>query len=161
MQTETAIFAAGCFWKPEYIFSKVSGVLKTRTGYTGGKKKNPNYSMVYGGNTGHVEAVEITYNPKIVSYKDLLDVFWESHNPTEKDRQGVDIGARYNSMIFYTNEKQREIAEKSKKEKQIEFGGKIATQIKKARVFYPAEEYHQKYFEKQEMKSNNSFFSGR
>ncbi|MEK6819787.1 MAG: peptide-methionine (S)-S-oxide reductase MsrA [Nanoarchaeota archaeon] len=149
MKTKTAIFAAGCFWHPEQVFSKVQGVISTEVGYIGGKMENPNYAKVCSGISGHVEATKIIFNPKKISYKDLLEIFWEVHNPTQKDRQGVDIGKQYNSVIFYIDLEQKEIAEKSKEEKQVEFGGKIATEIKKATKFYPAEEYHQKYFEKQ------------
>ena len=149
MKTKTAIFAAGCFWNPEYVFSKTKGVAKTRVGYIGGKIKNPSYQNVCSGKTGHVEAVEIEFNPKKISYKQLLEIFFEIHDPTTKDKQGADFGKQYNSVIFYANQEQKEIAEKIKKERQIEFGGKIVTQIKKASDFYPAEEYHQKYYERQ------------
>ena len=149
MKTKTAIFATGCFWNPEYVFSKTEGVAKTRVGYIGGKIKNPSYQNVCSGKTGHVEAVEIEFNPKKISYKQLLEIFFEIHDPTTKDKQGADFGKQYNSVIFYANQEQKEIAEKIKKERQIEFGGKIVTQIKKASEFYPAEEYHQKYYERQ------------
>ena len=149
MKTGTAILAAGCFWHPEEVFSNVFGVVSTEVGYIDGKIKNPNYEKVCGGNTGHVEATKIIFNPKKISYRDLLEIFWEVHNPTQKNRQGVDVGKQYNSVIFYTDQEQMEIAEESKREKQIKFGGKIVTEIKKATEFYPAEEYHQKYFEKQ------------
>jgi len=149
MKTKTAIFATGCFWNPEYVFSKTEGVAKTRVGYIGGKIKNPSYQNVCSGKTGHVEAVEIEFNPKKISYKQLLEIFFEIHDPTTKDKQGADFGKQYNSVIFYANQEQKEIAEKIKKERQIEFGGKIVTQIKKASDFYPAEEYHQKYYERQ------------
>lgn len=143
-----ATFAAGCFWHPEYVFSKVDGVISTQVGYIGGKMKNPNYPLVCSGISGHVEAVEIKFNPKKISYEKLLEIFWKIHNPTTKDRQGADIGSQYNSVIFYHNERQKKIAEKSKKEKQKKFGNKIITKIIKAEEFYPAEEYHQKYLEK-------------
>ena len=148
MKTKVAIFAAGCFWHPEQVFSKVSGVVSTEVGYIGGNIKNPTYAKVCSGISGHVEATKIVFNSKKISYKDLLEIFWEVHNPTQKDRQGVDVGKQYNSVIFYTDQEQKETAEKSKKEKQIEFGGKIATEIKKATEFYPAEEHHQKYLDK-------------
>ena len=146
MKIEIAIFAAGCFLKPEEIFSKTLGVLKTRVGYIGGKIPNPNYPLVCSGVSGHVEAVEIIFNPKKISYEKLLEIFWEIHNPTEKDKQGVDFGKQYNSMIFYTNAKQKEIAQKSKSKRQKEIGRKIVTEIKPAEKFWSAEEYHQKYF---------------
>ncbi|MCH8945349.1 MAG: peptide-methionine (S)-S-oxide reductase MsrA [Nanoarchaeota archaeon] len=152
MEIEVAIFAAGCFWKPEDIFSKTHGVVKTRAGYLGGKTKKPNYQNVCSGETGHVEATEVIFNPKEISYEKLLDIFWEMHNPTTKDRQGVDFGSQYNSVIFYTNDSQKEIAEKSKKEMQVKIGKKIVTQIKKAHEFWEAEEYHQKYIQKRSKK---------
>ena len=152
MKTETAIFAVGCFWKPGDIFSKTKGVVKTRAGYIGGKTKKPTYENVCGGNTGHVEATKVIFNPKEVSYGNLLDIFWKIHNPTTKDRQGVDFGSQYNSVIFYTNNSQKEAAEKSKKDMQVKIGKKIVTQIRKSHEFWEAEEYHQKYVEKQSKK---------
>lgn len=153
MKTEVVTFGAGCFWGIEDTFSKVRGVVKTRVGYAGGNLKNPTYQKVCSGKTGHVEAVEVTFNPKVISYEKLLEVFWNIHNPTTKGRQGVDIGSQYNSAIFYHNEKQKEIAEKSKKDKQKGIGKKVVTMIKPAKDFWKAEEYHQKYFEKQKKKS--------
>ena len=143
-----ATFAAGCFWHIELAFSKVKGVISTRVGYTGGKTKNPTYDDVCTGRTGHAESVEVTYDPKKVSYERLLDVFWKCHNPTQKNRQGLDFGTQYRSAIFYHNEKQREAAIASKKKWQKEFRKPIVTEIKKAGPFYEAEEYHQKYLEK-------------
>lgn len=152
MKTEVAIFAAGCFWQIQESFDKTKGVIKTRVGYIGGKVKNPNYQNVCSGKTGHVEATEITYNPKIVSYEKLLEIFWNIHNPTTKDRQGLDIGTQYNSVIFYHNLKQKKLAENSKKELQKKTDRKIVTQIKPAKDFWKAEEYHQKYIQKQKKK---------
>lgn len=148
MKTETAIFAAGCFWKPEETFSKIPGVASTRVGYIGGKVKNPTYRQVCSLNTGHVEATEIKFNPDKITYKQLLDIFWKIHNPTTKDRQGVDIGSQYNSVIFYLNSSQKREAGASKKQQQKHTEKKIVTKIRKAPKFYPAEEYHQKYMEK-------------
>ena len=148
-RTEKAIFAAGCFWHPEEIFDKTSGVISTRVGYTGGKMKNPTYANVCSGATGHVEAVEVAFNPEKISYKELLEVFWNIHDPTTKNRQGPDVGSQYNSAIFYMNEKQRKSALKSKSERQKRTDRKIVTMIKKAPKFWAAEEYHQKYMEKQ------------
>lgn len=147
-KTETAIFAAGCFWHPEEIFSKTPGIVSTRVGYIGGKVKNPSYQQVCSLNTGHVEAVKVEFNVKKISYSDLLDIFWKIHNPTTKDRQGPDIGSQYNSVIFYRNPKQKAEAVKSKEEQQKKTDRKIVTEIKKAPTFYEAEEYHQKYVEK-------------
>lgn len=148
MTKEKAIFAAGCFWHPEKTFSEMEGVTKTQVGYIGGRVKNPSYGQVCGGNTGHVEAVEVTFNPKKISYNDLLEKFWEIHNPTTKNRQGWDIGKQYNSIIFYVNAIQKKIAQASKKKQQEKTDKKIVTEIKKAPKFWPAEEYHQKYLDK-------------
>jgi peptide-methionine (S)-S-oxide reductase len=153
MKTEKAIFAAGCFWHPENIFSKTKGVIKTRVGYIGGKTKKPTYQNVCSGKTGHVEATEVTFYPEEISYEKLLDIFWKIHNPTTKNKQGVDIGTQYNSVIFYANTNQKKIAEESKKEIQKKTNQKIVTQIKKASAFWEAEEYHQKYFQRQSKKS--------
>jgi peptide-methionine (S)-S-oxide reductase len=145
---ERAIFAAGCFWYVEKIFAKTKGVIRTRVGYTGGKLKNPTYEQVSSDKTGHAEAIEILFNPKKLSYKELLEIFWNVHDPTSLNRQGLDMGTNYRSAIFYLNEKQKQIALNSKKENNKDFGGLIVTEITKAREFYPAEEFHQKYFEK-------------
>ena len=149
-KTETATFAEGCFWGVEDLFSKVSGVVKTEVGYTGGKKEypNPSYELVCTGKTGHAEAINITFNPMQVSYEKLLDLFWQSHNPTTKDMQGPDIGSQYRSAIFYHNEEQKKAAEKSKKEYQKRFAKPIVTEISQAGPFYRAEEYHQQYVKK-------------
>jgi len=149
-KTETATFAEGCFWGVEDLFSKVSGVVKTEVGYTGGKKEypNPSYELVCTGKTGHAEAINITFNPLQVSYEKLLDLFWQSHNPTTKDMQGPDIGSQYSSAIFYHNEEQKKAAEKSKKEYQKRFAKPIVTEISQAGPFYRAEEYHQQYVKK-------------
>ena len=157
---EKAAFGAGCFWNIEETFVKIKGVVKTRVGYAGGKVKNPTYENVCSGKTGHVEAVEIIYDSSKISYKKLLDIFWKIHNPTTKNRQGLDIGTQYNSVIFYHNPKQKALAENSKKEIQKKSGKKIVTKIKKASNFWYAEEYHQKYIEKQKKKSLLKRFLG-
>lgn len=145
-----ATFGAGCFWHVEEAFRKVKGVKKTEVGFSGGKVENPSYDMVCHGGTGHAEVVQVEFDPKIVSYEKLLDVFWEIHNPTTKNRQGLDIGEQYRSVIFYHNEKQKEIALKSKEK--LENSGKykkpIVTEIVPFMGFYKAEEYHQNYIEK-------------
>ena len=151
-RNEKATFGAGCFWNIEETFSKTKGVIKTKVGYSGGKIKNPTYEKVCSGKTGHVEAVELTYIPSKISYGELLDIFWKIHNPTTKNRQGLDIGTQYNSVIFYNNSKQKVLAENSKKEIQKKSDKKIVTKIKKASNFWYAEEYHQKYIEKQKKK---------
>lgn len=147
---EKATFAAGCFWGVEAVFERTDGVEKTTVGYTGGKTKNPTYEQVCTGKTGHVEAVQIIYNPKIITYEQLLETFWMMHNPTQKNRQGPDIGTQYRSTIFYHNQEQKHIAEESKKQKEKYLGVKIQTEITLAKEFHPAEEYHQKYLKKQD-----------
>jgi peptide methionine sulfoxide reductase msrA/msrB len=149
-KTETAIFAAGCFWGVQNIFSNVKGVVKTRAGYTGGNFDNPGYKDVSTGKTLHAEAVEVEYNPKIISYEKLLDYFWRMHDPTTLNRQGPDAGTQYRSAIFYRDEKQKTEAERSKEhfDKSGVFKNKAVTEIKPAGIFYPAEDYHQDYFKK-------------
>ncbi|MBW3020528.1 peptide-methionine (S)-S-oxide reductase MsrA [Candidatus Woesearchaeota archaeon] len=143
-----ATFAAGCFWGVEAAFKKIKGITSTTVGYTGGKTKNPSYEEVCSGDTGHIEAVEINYNPKIVSYERLLEIFWQIHNPTSFDKQGNDVGTQYRAVIFFHDEKQKEIALKSLKEEQKKYDQKIMTLVKEASDFYPAEEYHQDYLDK-------------
>lgn len=145
---ETATFAAGCFWGVEAVFGQVEGVVFTRVGYTGGKTVSPTYKQVCKGDTGHAEAVELIFDPAVVTYDRLLGLFWEIHDPTSLDRQGPDIGTQYRSAIFYHNEKQLHAALVSKDN--LENSGKynraVVTQIVPAGPFYPAEEYHQQYF---------------
>lgn len=144
---ELATFAAGCFWGIEAKFRKIRGVIETQVGYTGGKTKNPSYEQVCEDNTGHAEAVEIHFDPKLVSYEQLLKVFWESHDPTLKNRQGPDVGTQYRSAIFTHSPEQEKIAKKQK-EALIQSGKKIVTEIVHAGPFYRAEEYHQRYHDK-------------
>lgn len=146
-----AIFAAGCFWGVQSTFDKVSGVEKTQVGYIGGMAENPTYKMVSNGNTNYAEAIEITYNPEMVSYEALLDIFFKSHNPTTMNRQGPDVGTQYRSAIFYLDEGQKQTAiDKINQLNQDRvFDQKIVTKLEPATKFYPAEEYHQKYLEKQ------------
>lgn len=148
VKNEVAVFAAGCFWHVEDIFSKSKGVIKTRVGYTGGSKKNPTYEEVSSGKTGHAEAVEVTYNPDIISYDGLLDVFWMLHDPTSLNKQGLDVGTNYRSAIFYLNESQKKSVLKSRNERQKAYKKPIVTEIVKSSKFYPAEDYHQKYYDK-------------
>lgn len=145
-----ATFGAGCFWGVEKVFAKVPGVVSTRVGYAGGGTQNPGYREVCTGRTGHAEAVEVTYDPAKVSYEDLLITFWEWHDPTTPDRQGPDIGSQYRSVIFTYDREQEEEARRSKEllEKARVFPGRIVTEIEPAGEFYTAEEYHQKYLEK-------------
>ena len=146
-----ATFGAGCFWHVEDLLSKTKGVTSTAVGYIGGQLPNPTYEEVCTDKTGHVEAVEVEFNPDDISYEKLLDVFWHNHNPTTLNRQGPDIGNQYRSAIFYHDETQKEIAEKSKQslDSSESFDDPIVTQIIPAPKFYKAEEYHQKYFKKQ------------
>jgi peptide-methionine (S)-S-oxide reductase len=148
-----ATFALGCFWHPDAFFSKIRGVTKVTVGYTGGKTERPTYSQVCGGKTGHAEAVEIEFDPNEISYAELLALFWSEHDPTTVNRQGADIGEQYRSVIFFHDEEQRALAERSKSELEQSgrFKGRIVTDIAPAQSFYPAEEYHQKYAEKHNM----------
>ncbi len=147
---ETAIFAGGCFWCMEAPFDRLKGVLAVKVGYTGGQKEKPTYEQVSAGGTGHAEAVEITYNPKDISYEKLLDVFWHQIDPTTPDAQFCDHGSQYRSAVFYTSEAQKIAAEASKAalEKTGPFKAKIVTEITAASPFYEAEDYHQHYYQK-------------
>lgn len=144
---EKATFAAGCFWGIEAKFRKIKGVIDTQVGYTGGKSKQPSYEEVCEGSTGHAEAVEILFDPKIVSYKELLDVFWKIHDPTSLNRQGFDLGEQYRSAIFTHDLEQEQIAKREKAMLE-KAGKKIVTEIVPAGPFYRAEEYHQRYHDK-------------
>jgi len=147
---ETATFAGGCFWCMEPPFDEIKGVVSTTSGYTGGQKKNPTYEEVSAGRTGHAEALQIIYDPSVVSYAKLLDVFWHNIDPTTANRQFCDWGSQYRPAIFYHNETQKRHAEEARKklEEQPQFKGKIATEITELKEFYPAEEYHQDYYKK-------------
>lgn len=150
--TGTATFAAGCFWGVEASYRRVKGVLSTRVGYTGGVTDHPTYQEVCTGRTGHAEAVEIIYDPAVVTYQELLDIFWSIHDPTQLNRQGPDLGTNYRSAIFTHSGEQQRLAEESKEQLQASgrFGSRpIVTEIVPAGTFWPAEEYHQQYFEKQ------------
>jgi len=148
-QFHKAIFAAGCFWDVEKAFFETPGVENTRVGYTGGITKNPTYEEVCTGKTGHAEAVEVTYDPRKITYNKLLDVFWRIHDPTTLNRQGPDIGTQYRSAIFYLNDERKKLVYKSKgrMEKTGLLEGKpIVTEIVPAGEFFQAEKEHQKYF---------------
>jgi peptide-methionine (S)-S-oxide reductase len=144
---QVVILAAGCFWCTEAIFQQVPGVVSVTSGYSGGTVKNPTYDMVCTGTTGHAEVSRIVYDPKKTSLEKLLAVFWEAHDPTSLNRQGNDHGPQYRSAIFYYTDEQRQIAEKSKAEAAKEFSKPIVTEITKAGEFYPAEDYHQNYYQ--------------
>lgn len=144
-----AAFAAGCFWGVEQKFRDVDGVVKTEVGYSGGTAENPSYEQVCTGRTGHAETVHLMYDPNAVTYEELLTVFWNSHNPTTPNRQGPDVGSQYRSAIFYTSPEQKEKAEAAKRELQAELNRDVVTQIEPLEEFYRAEEYHQRYYEKQ------------
>jgi peptide-methionine (S)-S-oxide reductase len=150
---EKATFGAGCFWHVEEAFRKVKGVVSTAVGYIGGTKKNPTYEEVCTDTTGHAEVVQVEFDPRKVSYEELLKIFWSIHDPTTRNRQGPDVGTQYRSVIFYHNEKQRIAAEKSKKLEQQKYKKSIVTEIVSAEEFYRAEEYHQQYLEKRGLKT--------
>lgn len=145
-----ATFGAGCFWCIEDVFRRAKGVISTTVGYSGGSTKNPTYDDVCTDLTGHAEVVQVEYDPNVLPYENLLDVFWSSHDPTQLNRQGPDIGTQYRSVIFYHDSQQEEIARKSKEalDKSGKFGKKIVTEIQPAAEFYKAEEYHQQYYAK-------------
>lgn len=147
LHAETASFAAGCFWGTEEFFRKIPGVTKTRVGYTGGTTKNPKYEDMHDGKTGHAETLEIEFEPLVVSYDTLLDKFFKMHDPTTKDRQGNDEGNQYRSAIFTHGDDQmkRALAFKKKVDQSKAWKKPVVTEIKAAGVFWPAEEYHQKY----------------
>jgi peptide-methionine (S)-S-oxide reductase len=153
---EKATFAGGCFWCMEPAFDRLKGVQSVVSGYTGGTKKDPTYEEVSSGTTGHTESIEILYDPSIISYNRLLEVFWHNIDPTMKDQQFCDIGSQYRSAIFTHNEEQKKLAEKSRKELQGSgrFKGNIYTEILPASVFYKAEKYHQKYYTKNPLRYN-------
>jgi len=145
---ETATFAAGCFWCVEAVFQQIEGVQSVTSGYSGGHVKNPSYKEVTTGKTGHAEAIQIKYDPDKISYGELLEVFWKTHDPTTLNRQGPDIGTQYRSVIFYHNEEQKHIAEGSKKEMDNSgyFNDPIVTEIEPYNNFYVAEDYHQNFY---------------
>jgi peptide-methionine (S)-S-oxide reductase len=147
-QTETATFGSGCFWCTEAVLQHLNGVKSVVSGYSGGQKADPTYEQVCSGNTGHAEVVQVRYDPQVVSYPDLLEVFFRTHDPTTLNRQGNDVGTQYRSVIYYHDDKQREIAERVKRELDASgaFDAPIVTEIAPLSTFYPAEDYHQNYF---------------
>ena len=147
-----ATFAAGCFWGVEALFRQVKGVKSTQVGYTGGRTSNPSYQEVCSGNTGHAEAIQIEFDPSTTSYEELLMIFWSNHNPTTVNQQGPDIGEQYRSVVFFHNQEQEKVAKEVKEKLQDaalkQFGKNIVTEIVPATEFFKAEEYHQRYLEK-------------
>ncbi len=150
IKTQTATFAAGCFWGVEQTFRTLEGVLDTKVGYTGGTTQNPNYRQVCSGETKHAEAVQVVFDPQVITYDALLNHFWQCHTPTQWHRQGPDVGSQYRSAIFYHDNAQKLAAQNSKEtlDKSGQYQSPIVTEIVPAETFYLAEEYHQRYFEK-------------
>ncbi len=159
LQLDTAIFGAGCFWCVEAVFQRIDGVEKVVSGYCGGHIENPSYREVCEGTTGHAEVCMLLYDPKKVAFETLLSVFWQTHDPTTLNKQGNDIGTQYRSAIFYTTEQQKEIAEKYKKELSNSgaFKNPIVTEIAAFTKFYPAEDYHQNYYNQNNSQSYCQF----
>lgn len=145
---KTAVFGGGCFWCTEAIFQMLSGVSKVESGYAGGKIENPSYEQVSSGNTGHAEVIRVTYDPSVISYEDLLTVFFGSHDPTTPNRQGADVGEQYRSIILYQSDEEKAAAEKLIKEvnESLKDGTRVVTQVLPLGEFYKAEDYHQNYF---------------
>lgn len=148
-KTDTATFANGCFWCTEAIFEELDGVISAVSGYSGGQTANPSYKEVCSGETGHAECLQIVYDPTRITFDELLEVFWQTHDPTTLNRQGADEGTQYRSAIFYHNDEQKQKAEKYKAElnKSGAFDRPVVTEITQASKFYPAEDYHQQYYE--------------
>lgn len=148
-KTDTATFGTGCFWCTEALFKELNGVISVMPGYAGGHTVNPTYKEVCSGETGHAECAQIVYDPSKISYDDLLEVFWEAHDPTQLNRQGNDVGTQYRSVIFYHNDEQKRLAEKYKTEldRSGAYDKPIVTQIAPLEKFYPAENYHRDYYE--------------
>jgi peptide-methionine (S)-S-oxide reductase len=147
MTTETTIFGAGCFWGVEWVFRQVPGVVDAISGYSGGVTPDPTYREVCNHTTGHAEVVQITFDPEVVTFEQLLEVFWAMHDPTQVNRQGPDVGDQYRSAIYAMTPEQLATAERSRAEAQARFDRPIATEIREAPAFYPAEDYHQRYYE--------------
>lgn len=145
---QLATFASGCFWCTEAIFQNLNGVEKVESGYSGGKVKNPTYKEVCSGLTGHAEVIQVTYNPAIISFEELLEIFWQTHDPTTLNRQGADVGTQYRSAIFYHSDTQKELAETYKKKLDASgaFDDPVVTEITPYTLFYKAEDYHQNYY---------------
>jgi peptide-methionine (S)-S-oxide reductase len=145
---EKATFGSGCFWCTEAIFLNIKGIVKVESGYEGGKVKNPTYKEVCNGQTGHAEVIQVTFNPKNITYEELLEIFWKTHDPTTLNRQGADVGTQYRSVIFYHTDEQKRLAEfyKNKLTDAKVFNAPIVTEISPSTIFYKAEDYHQNYY---------------
>jgi peptide-methionine (S)-S-oxide reductase len=152
---EFAIFAGGCFWCTEAVFLQLEGVASIKPGYIGGETKNPTYEEVCSGTTGHAEAVQIAFNSNKISYQELLDVFFATHDPTTINRQGADVGSQYRSEIFYVNEDQKQTAQQyiNRLNAENKYGKTVVTKLSQANVFYAAEDYHQNYYNQNKNKS--------
>lgn len=144
--TDTAVFAGGCFWGVEYYMKRIPGVISTEVGYTGGRKENPTYKEVCAGNTGHYEAIEVVYDPSKTTYETVARMFFETHDPTQWNHQGPDVGEQYRSAVFYRSDEQKKVAEKLITELKSK-GFKVVTELKPAAVFWKAEDYHQDYYD--------------
>jgi peptide-methionine (S)-S-oxide reductase len=147
MAEQVAVFAGGCFWCTEAVFNDVVGVTKVESGYTGGTVSNPTYKQVCGGDTGHAEAIRITFDPDVLSYSDLLDIFFATHDPTQLNRQGNDVGTQYRSAIFPQDEEQEREARAGIERANADLGGRVVTTIEPKAEWWPAEDYHQQYWE--------------
>jgi peptide-methionine (S)-S-oxide reductase len=154
--TETAVFAGGCFWCTEAVFERVQGVKQVVSGYAGGREKNPTYEQVSNGLTSHAESIQVYYDPQVISYRELLEMFFVAHDPTTLNRQGPDVGPQYRSAIYYQNESQQQAAREAIRELTAKkaFANPIVTEVKPLTTFWPAEDYHQDYYEQEENKSN-------
>jgi len=147
MAEQVAVFAGGCFWCTEAVFNDVVGVTKVESGYTGGTVPDPTYKQVCGGDTGHAEAIRVTFDPEVISYDELLDIFFATHDPTQLNRQGNDIGTQYRSAIFPQNAEQEQAARAGLERANADQGGRIVTTVEPQGEWYPAEDYHQQYWE--------------
>lgn len=147
-KTDTATFGAGCFWCTEAIFQQLNGVVSVESGYSGGERPNPTYDQVSSGSTGHAEVTQIVYDPSVISFEELLEVFWKTHDPTTLNRQGADVGTQYRSVIFYHSNEQKQLAEsyKSKLNANGAWDNAVITEISPFKAFYKAEDYHQNYY---------------
>lgn len=144
----SATIGGGCFWCIEAVFERIPGILSAISGYAGGSRSNPTYEEVCSGSTGHAEVVQVTYDPGKIEYREILELFWRAHDPTTVNRQGADVGTQYRSIVLYHNEEQKKIAEQMKKELSKDYDRSVVTEIVPLTIFYPAEEYHQDYYDK-------------